>query len=110
MESAQPRIHPRNCDVHNSLRYLDTNRSSNLGQTTRFRDSQQNKRTCRIVKLNESVNRDKYLEHTREMKNVCNVKTTEIPIVIGGARYSIQRTGTGTGGFENKRMNVEHPN
>ena len=57
----------------------DKNRSSNLGQTTRPCDSQQKKRSCRIVyfailtnhgvKLKEREKRDKYLDLARERKN-----------------------------------------
>ena len=56
----------------------DNNGSSDLGRTTRLRDSQQKKTTCRIVnfaipadhrvKLKESEKRDKYLDLERELK------------------------------------------
>ena len=39
----KPRICPRKLDAQNSLRFGDTNRSSNLGPTTRPCDSQQKK-------------------------------------------------------------------
>ena len=73
---AKPRIRPRKWDVENSLRFWDINGSSNLGQTTK---NNKKKRACRIVdlavpadhrgKFKESEKRDKYLNHTRELKN-----------------------------------------
>ena len=39
-----PRIRPRKWDAENSVGFWDTNGSSNLGQATRPRDSQQQKR------------------------------------------------------------------
>ena len=54
---AQPRIRPEEWDAQSSLGFWDTNGWPNLGQTTRPRDShQQKKRTYRIVvvKLKES--------------------------------------------------------
>ena len=40
---AQPRIRPGEWDAKTSLGFCDTNRSPNLGQTTRPSDSQQKK-------------------------------------------------------------------
>ena len=34
------------------------------------------------VKLKESKNRDEYQDHARELKKLCNMKETLIPIVI----------------------------
>ena len=49
---AQTRIHRGEWDAESSLGFSDTNGSSNLGQTTRPSDSQQQKKsTCRIVDL-----------------------------------------------------------
>ena len=79
MVYAQPRICPRKWEIQNSLGFWDTNESSNLGQTTRLSDSQQKKRTYRIVdfavpadhrvKLKENEKRHKYLHLAREQKN-----------------------------------------
>ena len=41
MVYAQPRIRLGEGEAQNSVRFQDTNRSSNLGQTTRPSDSQQ---------------------------------------------------------------------
>ena len=78
MVYAQPKIRPEKCDSQNSLELWDTNGSSNLGQTTRPRDSQQKKRTYLIVdfavpanlrvKLKESKKKDKYQNFARELK------------------------------------------
>ena len=56
-------------------------------------DSQQKKKTCRIVhfafpaghrvKLKESNKTDKYLDLARELKKLWNMKVTVITIVIG---------------------------
>ena len=40
---AQPRIHPRKCNVQNSLGFWDTNGSPNLSQMTKPYGSQQKK-------------------------------------------------------------------
>ena len=79
-------------DAQTSLGLWDTNRSSNLGQTTRPCDSQQKKRTCWIadftvpadhsVKLKKGEKRDKYLDLTRELKKLWNMKVTVIPMVV----------------------------
>ena len=60
---------------------------------TRSCNNPQKKRTCRIVdfavpadrrvKLKESEKKDKYLDLDRELKKLCNMKITIIPIVIG---------------------------
>ena len=78
MVYAQIRIHPGKWDAQTSLGFWDTNRSPNLGQTTRPSNKQQKKRTCQIVdfavpadhriKLKESKKRDKYLDLAREIK------------------------------------------
>ena len=81
-------------DRQTSLGFWDTNRLSNLGQTTRPCDCQQIKRkTCQIVdfavladyrvKLKESKSRDKYYDLARELKKQWNKKVTVAPIVIG---------------------------
>ena len=78
----------------NSLGFQDTNESSNLGQTTRPSDSQQKKKwICRIVdfailldhrvKLKENEKRDTYLDLTRELKKLWNIKVSVVAIVIG---------------------------
>ena len=46
---AQPSICPEEWDAQCSLGFWDKNGSPNLGQTTRQSDSQQKKRTYRIV-------------------------------------------------------------
>ena len=91
MVYAQLRICPREWDAPTLLGFWDTNRSLNLGQTTRSYNSQQKKRTCRIVtfavsvdnrvKLKECEKRDKYFDLARELKK--SWKVTIIPIVIG---------------------------
>ena len=49
VEYAQLRTHPGEWDAQSSLGFWDTNKSPNLGQTTKPSDSQQKKRTCWIV-------------------------------------------------------------
>ena len=80
-------------DAQTPLGFRDTNGSPHLGQTTRFYNNQQKKRTCRIVdfvvpvdhrvKLKECEKKDKYFDLARELKNLWNMKETVIPIVIG---------------------------
>ena len=72
--------------------------SPNLGQKTKPNDNQKKKkkkekRTCKIVdfavpaehriKLKECEKKDKYLDLTRELKKLWNMKVTIIRIVIG---------------------------
>ena len=93
MVNVQPRIPSRKGDAQNSLGFWDTNRSPNLGQTTKPSDSQQKKRTCQVVdsgvpadhwvKLKESEKKDKYIDLARELKKLWNMKATVIPILIG---------------------------
>ena len=76
MEYAQPRICPGEWNAQTPLQFWDTNGLSNLSQTTRPSDSQQKKRTCKIVdfavpadhrvKLKESKKKDKYQDLVRE--------------------------------------------
>ena len=71
-------ICPGEWDTQNSLWFWDTNGSPNPGQKTRPSNSQQKKRTCRIVdfavlvdlwvKFKENQKRDKYLDLARKLK------------------------------------------
>ena len=92
--NAQPSICPGKWDAQTPLRFWDTNRSPNLGQTTRpCNNHHKNKITCRImdfaaqvdqrVKLKETKKKDMYLDLARELKKLWNIKATIIPIVIG---------------------------
>ena len=61
MVNAQIRLCPGKLDAQILLGFWDSNRSTNLGQTTRLSNNQQKKRTCRIavsaahrIKLKES--------------------------------------------------------
>ena len=75
------------------MRFLHTNGSPNLGQTTRSYNNQQKKRTAKtvdfavladhIVKSKENGKKDKYRDLAREWKNPWNMKVTFIPIIIG---------------------------
>ena len=71
-----------------------TNGSPNLDQKTRpYNDQQQKKKICKIVdfsvpadhriKLKECEKRDKYLDLTRELKKLWNMKVTIIRLAIG---------------------------
>ena len=106
-----------------SLGFWDTNRSLNLGQTTRLYKNQKKKkkkkekkkRTCWIVefsfldnhrvKLKESEKKDKYLDLTRKLEKLRNMKVAIIPIVIG----VLGTVTKGTGGLGNKRKSGDHP-
>ena len=104
----------------NSLGFSDTNGSSNFGRITKPCDCQK-KKTCRIedvavladhrVKLKESKTKDKYLDFTRELKKISNMKVMMIPIVIGVlSTVTKKKNGTGTGGHGNKRTSGDYPN
>ena len=78
MVYALPRIRPGESDAQSSLVFWHTNRSPNLGQTTRPSDIQQKKGLCRKitkpaddrVKIKESGKRDKYLYLARVLKKL----------------------------------------
>ena len=61
------------------------------------------------VKLNESENKNKYLDLTRELKKLLNMKVAVIPIVIGAVGTVTKKIDIGTGGLENKRTNGDKP-
>ena len=101
--SAQTGIRPGEWDAQSSLGFWETNRSSNLGQTIRPSDSQQKKKKKEEKKERKKENlsncglcrpgrppskikrekRNKYVDLTRELKNLWNMKVIVIPIVIG---------------------------
>ena len=106
--------------------FWDTNRSPNLGQTTRpiwqERERKREKgRTWRTVdftvpvddrmKTIENKKRDKYLELARELKKLWNMRVMVIPIVIGSLG-TIPRglLDKGTGRAGNRRTSRDHPN
>ena len=69
-----------------SLGFWDTNGSPNLGQTTKPGESQILDFAIPAehrVKLKEGEKRDKYLDLTRKLKKLWNMKVTVIPIIIG---------------------------
>ena len=79
-------------EMHKLLwKFWETNRSFNIGQTTRH-NNQQWKESCRIVdftvsahhrvKLKEREKKDKYLDLAWELKKLWNMKVTFILIVI----------------------------
>ena len=80
-------------DTKTPLGFWDTNGLLSLGQTTKPYNYQPKKGTCKImdfavqtdhsVKLKESEKKDKYLDLTRELKKLWNIKVKFIPIVIG---------------------------
>ena len=67
--------------------------SASRPDVVKFNKKKQKKQTYRIadfavpadqrVKLEEGQKRDKYLDLARELKNLCKMKMTVIPIVIG---------------------------
>ena len=87
---AQPRIRLGEWDALSSLRFWDTNRSSNLVQINKPIGSQQKKRTFWIVdfpvsttvKSKETEKIDKYLDLARELRKQWNMKVTVIAVVI----------------------------
>ena len=78
-------------EAQTSLRFWDTDGSPDLNQTTR--PNQHKKRICRTadfaapanyrIKLKESEKTDKYLDLTRELQKLSNMKVMVIPTVIG---------------------------
>ena len=92
MVYAQPRTCPRKWYTQTPVGLWYTNGSPNLGPKTRSYNKQQQKKICKIVdfavpadhriKLKECEKRDRYLDLARELKKLCNMKVTIIPIVI----------------------------
>ena len=87
----QPRVHHGKCDAHNSLEFLDTNRSPNPGQKTKPSAEYGKKRTCplrdfvvpsdqRILNQRKS---EKYLDLARELITLRNIRETVLPNIIG---------------------------
>ena len=96
MVYAQPSTCPRKWHAQTPVVLWYTNRSPNLGPKTRPYNNQQKKKKKKICKvvdfavpadqrinLKESEKRDKYLDFSRELKKLWNMKVTIIPIVIG---------------------------
>ena len=88
-----------------------------LDQTTRSYNNQRKKRICGIVgfvvsadhrvKLKECGERDKYLDLSRDLKNLWNMKVPIIPIVIGALGKVTNRLIKGVG---NNWTCRDHPN
>ena len=57
------------------------------------------------VKIKESKRIDKYLDLTRELKKLWNMKVTVISVVVGGKVLEKK-----SGGIGNQRKTQEHPN
>ena len=97
-----------------------TKLSGILIQTTRPRNSQLKKGTCRIedfavpanhrVRQKENEKRVKYQDFARELKKLWNMKVTMKIILIGLLGMVTKGFITRTGGLGNKRTREEHPN
>ena len=81
MVHAQPSICPGESDTQNPMGFCHTNRSPNLGQTTRPCNIQHKKRELaelwvsdHTIKLKESKKKDKYLDLARELKKLWKMK------------------------------------
>ena len=84
---------------------------------TRPSDSQQKKRTGRIVdfdvpadhrvKLKKNEKKDKFLDLARKLKKLWNVKVTVIPIVFGALDIVIKGL---VQGLEDLEISRDHPN
>ena len=117
MVYAQHRIRPGEWDAQISLGFWDTNKSPNVGQTTKRKERKN--QNCRIVdfavpadnwiKIKESEKRDKYQDLARGLKNLWNMKVTVILIVIGTLGIILKRIGEVTGTLGNKRTSGDHP-
>ena len=92
MVYAQQRICPGEWHTQTPLRFWHPNGLLNLGQTTGPYYNQQKKRTCRYVdfafpadhrvQLKESEKKNKYLDLTRKLKKLWNMKVavTQTPV------------------------------
>ena len=107
-------------NTQNPLGLWHTNGSPNLIHTTRHIIINRKMRTCKIVdfavppdqrlewKVNEKKN--KYLDITRELKKLWNMKVTFMPIMIGALGTVTRRLIKGLEDLEIKRKNSDHPN
>ena len=103
MVYAQPSICPGKWDAQTPLGFRDTNRSSNLGQTTRPYNNQQKKenlQNCGFgsfgwsqikIEKKKSEKKDKYLDVAWELKKLWIMTVTIIPIVIGALGTDTKR-------------------
>ena len=124
---AQAGIRPGEWDAQSSLGFWDTNRSPNLGQSTKLSDCQQKKRTCRIVDfvvptnnrviLKESEERERDREREKEIPRPCS-RTKKKTMEHDGdvdTNYNWctwnnpQRIGKGTAKLGNKMTSWDHP-
>ena len=62
------------------------------------------------VKLRESDEKDKYLDLSRKMKKLSNMKVTVIPVVLGLLGTVTKRISTEIGGLRNKKSGGGHQN
>ena len=96
---AQPGIRSGKWDAQNFLGFWDTNGSSNLGQTTRpINSQQQQQKKCRIldfvaqadhwVKQKEDKKKDKYLDLVGELKKTMEHESDGDINCSWDARYS----------------------
>ena len=112
MVYAQPSTCLRKWHTQTPTGLWHTNGSPNLGQKTKPYNNQQKKKkkTCKIVdfaapadhriKLKECEKRDKYLDLARELKKLCNMKVTIIPIVISAFGTVTKGLSKGLGDLE----------
>ena len=107
----QPRIRLGKWDVQNSLGFWYTNRSSNLGQTTRPSNNQQFRIVDFVVSVDHRVKlkekrRDKYLDLAREQNKTIEHDNDRDTSFNWCPQFSHQRFGTRTGGVGYKRESI----
>ena len=83
------RIHPRKWDTQIFLGFWDPNKSPNPSQKTRLCQEEKCHQVDftisadHRVKMKQREKIDKYMDLTRELKKLCNMRMTVIPILIG---------------------------
>ena len=118
MVYVQPSICPGEWDTQTPLEFCHTNRSPNLGQSSRPYNNQNKKRIWKIVdfavpanhrvKLKESEKKDKYLDLARELKKTVEHESDDYTKWNWCFWYSHQRIGKGDGGFGTNRTSGDH--
>ena len=117
MVNAQHRIFPG----ENQIGFWRTNRSPNLGQTTRpYINKKRKKETCKIVdfavpvdhrvKLKENEKKNKYLDLARDFTKTVKHESNVYINYFWWSWYSHRRIIKVTGGLGNKRRSGDHSN
>ena len=106
-------------DIQNSLRFWDTNRSSNIGQKTRPTDKKKEKLSNNEICHSAGLQNENQRKRTeiqvlrvcqRIKKKLWNMKVMMIPILIGARRTISKGLMRSSARVGNRRTSWDHPN